>query len=130
VTDKTGRDDRSVADLVAVAMQSKLLSLSGFAIAPSGETSTIAKRVLKQHSLKGFLLQTRVETPRPSGTALMVEVRVTLWTYPGRALQGEFSPKLTMSGVSAGDRDSEDNLIKMAIERAVESFARVAASAN
>ena len=130
VTDKTGRDDKSVNDLVAVTMQEKLLSYTGFAVAPSGETPAVAKRVLKQHALKGFLLQARVEPPRPNGASLTVEVRVTLWTYPGRALQGEFSPKLTMSGASPGDRDAEDNLIKMAVERAIDSFTKVVASTN
>lgn len=130
VTDKTGRSDKSVGDMVAVSMQDKLLSLSGFAVAPSGESPAVAKRVLGKFSLKGFLLQTRVEPPRANGGGLTVEVRVTLWTYPGRALQGEFSPKLTMSGASIGDRDSEDNLIKMAVERAIESFAKVAAASN
>jgi hypothetical protein len=130
VTDKTGRDDKSVNDLVAATMQEKLLSYTGFAVAPSGETPTVAKRVLKQHALKGFLLQARVEPPRPNGSNLTVEVRVTLWTYPARALQGEFSPRLTMSGASPGDRDAEDNLIKMAVERAIDSFTKVVASTN
>lgn len=130
VTDKTGRSDKSIGDLVAASMQDKLLSLTGFAVAPSGETPAVAKRVLGKFSLKGFLLQTRVEAPRANAGGLTIEVRVTLWTYPGRALQGEFSPKLTMSGASIGDRDSEDNLIKMAVERAIESFAKVAAASN
>jgi hypothetical protein len=130
VTDKTGRSDKSVGDLVASSMQDKLLSLTGFAVAPTGEAPAIAKKVLDKYSLKGFLLQARVEPPKAAMSGLSVEVRVTLWTYPGRALQGEFSPKLTMSGASVGDRDAEDNLIKMAIERAIESFAKVATASN
>jgi hypothetical protein len=130
VTDKSGRSDKSVGDLVTSSMQDKLLSLSGFAVAPNGETPALAKRVLGKFSLKGFLLQTRVEPPRANGGGLTVEIRVTLWTYPARSLQGEFSPKLTMSGASTGDRDAEDNLIKMAVERAIESFAKVAAASN
>jgi hypothetical protein len=35
-----------------------------------------------------------------------------------------------MSGASAGDKESEDGLIKMAIERAIDSFAQVTASTN
>jgi hypothetical protein len=128
VTDKTGRGDKTVGDLVASAMQEKILSLRGYAVAPSGESSAAAKRIIKQKGLKGFFLQTRVEEP-PSAD-LTVQVRVTMWSYPGKALQGEFSPKLTMAGASAGDKESEDNLIKMAVERAIESFARVAASTD
>jgi hypothetical protein len=130
VTDKTGRGDKTVTDLVTAALQAKILSLSGFAVAPGGETAPAAKHVLRQHNLKGFLVQARVEPFRARGDGLTVEVRVTLWTYPGRALQGEFSPKLTISGASPGDKESEDDLIKMAVERAIDSFAQVVASIN
>jgi hypothetical protein len=130
VTDKSGRGDKSIAQLVAASMQDKLLSLRGYAVAPQGESGAAAKRIIKQKRLKGFFLQTRVETPRSNGGDLIVEVRVTMWTYPSKALQGEFNPKMTMSGASAGDKESEDNLVKMAVERAVDSFARVASSTN
>jgi hypothetical protein len=51
-----------------------------------------------------------------------------MWTYPGKALQGEFSPKLTQTGTSPGDRDSENTLMKMCVENAIETFLKVAAS--
>ena len=51
-----------------------------------------------------------------------------MWTYPGGDLKGSFSPKLRMQGAAAGDRESEDSLLKMAIENAVENFAKQAAS--
>jgi hypothetical protein len=130
VTDKTGRDGKAVEQLVGSTMQDKLLSLQGYAVAPQGESATVARKVIKQKSLKGYLLQARVEPPRSSGGGLTIQVRVTMWTYPGKALQGEFSPKLTMSGASPGDTESEDSLIKMAIEKAMESFAQVTASTN
>ena len=128
VTDKTQRGDKSVANLVTATMQEKLLALGGYAVAPQGESAAAARNVLKKRKLKAFFLQTRVESPSSTGEGLTVQVRVTMWTYPGKALQGEFSPKLTMSGASPGDRASEDSLIKMAVERAIESFAQVAAS--
>jgi len=130
VTDKTGRSDDSVSQLVATAMQSKLLSTRGYAVAPQGETGAIARKVMKQNSLRGYMLQARVEPPRSNGHDLIILVRVTMWSYPDKALQGEFTPKLTMPGASLGDRDSEDNLIKMAVERAIDSFAQVVASSN
>jgi len=130
VTDKTGRRDNSVAPLVGATMQDKLLSLRGYAVAPQGESEAAAARVIRQRTLRGFLLQTRVEPPRSSSNALTVQVRVTVWTYPGKALRGEVSPKLTMSGVAAGDKASEDSLIRMAIEKAIESFAQVASSTH
>jgi hypothetical protein len=130
VTDKTGRSDDSVPQLVATAMQSKLLSTRGYAVAPQGETGALAKKVIRQNSLRGYMLQTRVEPPRSNGSDLTILIRITMWSYPEKALQGEFSPKLTMPGASIGDRDSEDNLIKMAVERAIDSFAQVVASSN
>jgi hypothetical protein len=130
VTDKTGRSDDSVTQLVASAMQSKLLSTRGYAVAPPGETGTLARKVMRQNSLRGYMLQARVEPPRSNGSDLTILIRVTMWSYPDKALQGEFTPKLTMPGASIGDRDSEDNLIKMAVERAVDSFAQVVASSN
>jgi hypothetical protein len=130
VTDKTGRNDDSVTQLVAAAMQNKLLATRGYAVAPQGETGIVARKVIRQNSLRGYMLQARVEPPRSNGSDLIILVRVTMWTYPEKSLQGEFTPKLTMPGTSIGDRDSEDNLIKMAVERAVDSFAQVVASSN
>ena len=130
VTDKTGRSDDSVSQLVAAAMQNRLLATRGYAVAPQGETGTVARKVIRQNSLRGYMLQARVEPPRSNGSDLTILVRVTMWSYPEKALQGEFTPKLTMPGASIGDRDSEDNLIKMAVERAVDSFAQVVASSN
>jgi hypothetical protein len=130
VADKTGRGDKTVEQIVGSTMQEKLLSLRGYAVAPQGESAPNARRIIKQKSLHGYLLQTRVEPLRSSANGLTVQVRVTMWSYPAKALQGEFSPKLTMSGASAGDTESEDSLIKMAIEKAIESFAQVTASTN
>jgi hypothetical protein len=130
VTDKTGRSDDSVPQLVAAAMQNKLLATRGYAVAPQGEPGAVARKVLRQNSLRGYMLQARVEPPRSNGSDLTILVRVTMWSYPDKALQGEFTPKLTMPGASIGDRDSENNLIKMAVERAIDSFAQVVASSN
>jgi hypothetical protein len=130
VTDKSGRKDNSVISLVLAAMQQKLLSMRGYAVAPQSETVAAARKVIQKNSLTGYFLQTRVELPKMSGSDLTVQIRVTLWSYPSKSLQGEFSPKLTMSGVSAGDTDSEDELIKMAVEKALDNFARVAAASN
>jgi len=129
VSDKTGRGDKSVTDAVRAIMQEKLLSIRGCAVAPSGETSKAAKKILKGHgSLTGYLLRTRVEAPRADGDELVIQVGITMWTYPGGDLKGSFTPKLRMQGASPGDRESEDSLVKMAVESAVENFARQAAS--
>ncbi len=51
-----------------------------------------------------------------------------MWTYPDKALQGEFAPKLTQSGTPKTDIESEDALMKMCVENAIESFQKVVAS--
>jgi hypothetical protein len=130
VADKSGRTDKTVEQLVGSTMQEKLLSLRGYAVAPQGESAPNARRIVKQKSLRGYLLQARVEPLRSGSNGLTVQVRVTMWSYPDKALQGEFSPKLTMQGASPGDKESEDSLIKMAVENAIESFAKVTASTN
>lgn len=130
IIDRSGRSDGSVEALVESTMQQKLLGTRGCAVAPRQESTPDANRVIRKGKLKGFLLQVRVEPPRQSGHDLTVQVRVTMLSYPSRSLQGEFSPKLTMSGVAPGDVESENELIRMAVEKAVDSFAAVAASVN
>src|SRR5262249_44009761 len=62
VSDKTGRGDKSVSDAVRAIIQDKLLSLQGYAVAPAGESSSAAKKVIRKHgSLKGFMVRTRVD---------------------------------------------------------------------
>jgi hypothetical protein len=129
VSDKTGRGDKSVSDAVRSIIQDKLLSFQGYAVAPAGESSGAAKKVIKKHgSLKGFMVRTRVDAPHAEGDELVVQVGITMWTYPGGDLKASFSPKLRMQGASPGDRESEDSLVKMAIESAIENFAKQAAS--
>ncbi len=130
ITDKTGRSDGTVISLVQSAMQEKLLTMHGYAVAPQAESVGDARKVLQKYHLKGFMLQARVEPPKMNGGSLTMQVRVTFWSYPDRALLGEFTPKLTMSNVGAGDTESEDELIRMAIDKALESLAVVAATAN
>jgi hypothetical protein len=127
VTDRTGRGDPSVNALVSATMQEKLLSMPGYAVAPHGEPTPVAARIIRQKKLKAFFLLARVEPPRSNGNDLSIQVRVTVWTYPAKALQGEFSPRLTVSGASSGDEEAENGLIKMAIEKAIESFAELVA---
>ena len=96
---------------------------------PRARAGGAAKKIIKKHgSLTGYLLRTRVEPPRAEGDELIIQVGITMWTYPGGDLKGSFTPKLRMQGASPGDRESEDSLVKMAVENAVENFARQAAS--
>jgi hypothetical protein len=128
VTNKTKRSAADVDAIVRAAMQDKLLAKKGFAVAPKTETSAQGGQIVKQKKLKGFFLVATVEPPVYAGGDLTQVVRVTMWTYPDKTLQGELAPKLTQSSTSPGDVESETALMKMCAENAIESFQRVAAT--
>jgi hypothetical protein len=130
VKTKAGRTAADTEPIVQDAARSGLISTSGFAVAPAGETTSQAGGVLAKFKLKAWFLQPTVEEPKYEGGKLTVVVRVTMFSYPNKALQGEFAPKLTQSGTPSKDKDSEDTLIKMAVSRAIESFIKVAQASN
>jgi hypothetical protein len=128
VTNKTSRPAAEIDGIVRAAMQTKLLSKSGYAVAPKAETPAQGGQIVKSKKLKGFFLVATVEPPVYAGGNLSQVVRVSMWTYPEKALQGEFSPKLTQSGTNSVDTQSENILMKMCAENAVETFQKVVAS--
>lgn len=128
VTNKTSRPAAEIDAVVRAAMQEKLLAKKGYAVAPKAETPAQGKQIVKSKKLKGFFLIATVEAPVYGGGDLTQTVRVSMWTYPDKALQGEFAPKLTQSGTPKGDTASEDLLMKMCAETAVETFQKVAAT--
>lgn len=126
VNNKTQRGE--VDALVRDATVKKLGNMSGYAVAPKGEASTAAKKIIGEKSLKGFQLLTTVDPPVYEGDKLTVAVKITVTTYPGSSILAGFNPKLTQSGVSGTDKASEDELVKMAIDRALDSLEKVASS--
>lgn len=128
VTNKTKRTLDEVDAIVRGAMQSKLLGKTGYAVAPKGESSADAGKVVKSKKLSGYYLIASVEPPVYDGGNLTQVVRVSMWTYPTKALKGEFAPKLTQSDTPKADPESEKVLIKMCVENAIDTFAKVVAS--
>ena len=128
VTNKTSRGAADVDALIRAAMQQKLLAKPGYAVAPKSETPTQGGPIVKSKKLKGFFLIATVEAPIYAGGNLSQTVRISMWTYPDKALQGEFAPKLTQSGTPKTDPQSEDELMKLCVENAIESFQKVVAS--
>jgi hypothetical protein len=122
---KSDRDNAEIDTIVQTALRKGLAAKDGVAIAPPTETAAQAGGVIQKHHLTGYFLQTTVEPPRYEDSKLTVTVRVTMFTYPNKALQGEFAPKLTQSGTPSKDKASEDELIRMAVERAVAKFISV-----
>ncbi|MFW5740657.1 MAG: HEAT repeat domain-containing protein [Myxococcota bacterium] len=123
---KGGRNASEIDAIVQTAVRRALLANGAMAVAPPGETAAQAQAVLDKHKLRGYLLKPTVEAPVYADSKLTIRVRLTMFTYPNQALQGEFAPKLTQSGTPSEDIDSENELIKMAAERAVAKFITVA----
>ncbi|EYF07417.1 HEAT repeat domain-containing protein [Chondromyces apiculatus] len=129
ISNKSGRPEAEVEPMVRAAMQSKVLAKAGYAVAPKGETLAQGGKVVNgSKKLKGFYLIATVEPPIYAGGNLTQVVRVSMWTYPGKALQGEFAPKLTQSDTPKTDKESENVLMKMCVENAIETFQKVVAS--
>lgn len=127
VTNKTSRPAAEIETLIRSATQTKLLAQKGYAVAPKGESPAAGGQIVRAKKLKGFLLIATVEPPvYDSGGNLKQVVRLTVWTYPGKALQGEFALKVTQSNTAKGDTRSEDALMKASVESAVDNFLKTA----
>ena len=125
----TNKTDRSKSDVDRVVRSALLRALSaqgGFAVAPADETPEQARKVLADHSsLKAFFLWPRL-TAQYAGGNLTVIVDLQLFTYPGKALKGSISKKLTMPDTEPGDIGAQDELVRMAAERLMSSINAVA----
>jgi hypothetical protein len=128
ITNKTSRPAAEIDAIVRAAMQAKLVSKAGYAVAPKGETVAQGGQIVKTKKLKGFVLMATVEAPAYASGSLSVKFNVAMATYPDKSIQASFSPKLTQSNTPSSDTKSEDALFKMCAESAVESFVKVAAS--
>lgn len=123
---KGNRSAREIDAIVQAVIRKALLANGAMAVAPTGETVAQAQAVLGKHKVQGYLLKPTVDPPEYADSKLTIRVRLTMYTYPNEALQGEFTPKLTQSGTPSEDIESENELIKMASERAVARFITVA----
>lgn len=126
VANKTSRPAADIDVVLRGAMQVKLLAQKGYAVAPKGEVSSQGGQIVKSKKLKGFLLTASAEAPIYEGTDLKQTVRLTVWSYPGKVLKGEFAVKLSQSNTKKGDTASEDLLMKMSVESAIDNFLKVA----
>jgi hypothetical protein len=126
-TDKSGRSGDAVDRIVRKAMKGASGSL-GIVIAPDNETPGDAKRRLAAHkTVRSFYFAPRVSPFDYADGNLKVRLEIAFFTYPEKALIGNFAVPLTQQGVSPGDTTSEDELLQMAAERAMEKLAPIAA---
>lgn len=122
---KSDRTDAEVDALLQAAMRRSLAANASIAIAPSTESPAQAQALVSKHNLSGYLLQATLEPPKYEDSKLTVTIRITMFSYPNKALQGEFAPKLTQTGTPSKDVASENELIKLAVERAISRFVSV-----
>jgi hypothetical protein len=128
-TDKSGRGTAEIDGIVRAAMTAKVGQTAGFLAAPGSETPAEAKKRLAAHSgVKAFFLSPGISPPDYSGGNLKVKIEVAMLSYPEKNLIGSYSVNLTEPGVSPGSTENENELIRMAAERAVDKFATIAAN--
>lgn len=128
-TDKTGRGTGEIDGIVRGAMTSKVGQTSGFLAAPGSETPAEAKKRLAAHGgVKAFFLSPSVGPPDYSNGNLKVKIEVAMLSYPEKNLIGSYSVNLTEPGVSPGSTENENELVRMAAERAIDKFATIAAN--
>ena len=126
---KSGRAGGDLDKMVRHAMLSAIDQLDGFVVAPESESPSQAKTLLKKHkNVTAFYLWPKLKKPTYTGGKLSIKMSLSIFSYPGKALKGMTSTKLSMPGVSKGDEDTEDFLIKACAEKVFQKFSRSAAA--
>jgi hypothetical protein len=127
LSDKSGRPPGELDQRVRAGMMSAAKPLKAFAFAPPAETAEQAKQRVKRHpSLKAFYLAPRLPAFEYQNSNLTIRIDIAMFTYPERALVGNYGVRLTQPDVEGHDVISENDLVTMAAERALEKFAKLA----
>jgi hypothetical protein len=122
VADTPNRPPGDIDRRVRGSMVKAAAALGVYAVAPPTETVEQAEAVLAARpDLKSFYLSPRVQFVYDA-SGLTVKVSVAMFTYPDRALIGEYSFRVAQPGVSEPDRGSEDELAEAAGEPLMQTF--------
>lgn len=124
VANKTTRSQGEVDRVVGSAVKTKLAQLAEYQMAPAGESNSAAKAVIAKRALKGFYLAVSVEAFDYSEGNLRVQIKIAVFSYPGRDLKGEVPAGATLPGARPGDTGAEDRLMSVVAARAAELFAQ------
>lgn len=126
-TDKSGRTGDAIERMVRTAMLAAAGPL-GIVIAPMSETAEAAKkRIAARRGLRAFYLSPRVGPIEYTGENLKVRLEIAIFSYPEKAMLGNYAIPLTQQGMTGPDSAAEDDLVKMAAERAMEKLVPIAA---
>lgn len=127
LSDKSGRSGNGLERLVRKSIVSSGSNIPILALAPGRETPARAKeRISKRPKVKAFFLAPRLPPFEYSDGNLTVRLEVAMFSYPEKAMLGNFSVRLTQPDVSSQDTSSENELVALAAERALEKFSRIA----
>ena len=122
-TDNTQRKKSRVHEVVRGALAKTLLKQKGFSVGPEAETKAqYQKKIAGKKGIKGLLLSPKVQSPEYGDDSVTVRFEIAILTYPDKALKGMIPVKLTQQGSAKKSEESEDELIAMAVERAVEKL--------
>jgi hypothetical protein len=126
LADKSGRKDNALERVVRAGMKSAGSALDGVVFAPFHESQGRAKERLAKHPrVKGFYLSARLPPFEYTDGSLTVRLEVAMFSYPDKTMIGNYSVRLTQPDVAQADPQSENELVSMAAERAIEKFAHI-----
>jgi len=123
ITNNSGRPQSDVDAIVLPAIKGKLSALGTYQLAPAGENPTAARAAMGQRNLKGYYLSIVLDKFDYSGGNLKVTIKLAVFTYPGKDLRGEVPASASQSGISPGDKSSEDALMNALAANVIERFA-------
>ena len=112
IVSKSSRPKAEIEAVTRSSLMQALESQEGFAVAPADESTARGAQVVKSHALRGVLLTVTVEPAAYAAGNLSQATRVTVWTYPGRALQAQYEKELTRTNTARDDVASDDELLR------------------
>lgn len=124
VTNRSSRSSAEVESVINGAIASELDKSGDFQLAPSGESLRAAKLAVTALHLKGYFLSTSVENFDYTAEGLRIQVKITVFSYPGKELRGEVPAGATLPGATRGDKEAENELMEVVASRAAQLFAQ------
>jgi HEAT repeats len=128
VTNNSSRAQADVDRIVGASVRAKLEALGQYQVAPSKESADAARAVLQKRKLKGFYITLALDKLDYGQDGLKVTVKVVVFNYPNKAMQGVFDKWKLMPGVRPGDKSAEETLIAATAAAAIDTFAQNAGS--
>ena len=128
VTNNTARPQAEVERIVGGAVRAKFDALGLYQLAPAKESADAARAVMTKRKLKGFYITLSVDKLEYAPDGLKVTVKVVVFNYPSKAMQGMFDKWKLMPGIRPGDKSAEETLIAATAAAAIDTFAQNAAS--